>query len=96
MKLGNKSHQNKMLRILYGSDFHGSDVVYRKFISAAFQYQADVLIVVVETIEIGELLARHVVVLDASEARIADDGRVEQLANRRTAQVGCERKVEIA
>ncbi|MEN6435390.1 MAG: metallophosphoesterase [Anaerolineaceae bacterium] len=45
MKLGNKSHQNKMLRILYGSDFHGSDVVYRKFISAAFQYQADVLIV---------------------------------------------------
>ncbi len=35
----------KMTRILYGSDFHGSDTVYRKFINAAFQYQANVLIV---------------------------------------------------
>jgi Icc-related predicted phosphoesterase len=35
----------KMTRILYGSDFHGSDTVYRKFINAAFQYQASVLIV---------------------------------------------------
>jgi uncharacterized protein len=35
----------KMTRILYGSDFHGSDTVYRKFINAAYQYQASVLIV---------------------------------------------------
>jgi len=35
----------KMTRILYGSDFHGSDTVFRKFINAAFQYQANVLIV---------------------------------------------------
>ncbi len=45
MKLGFKPQQGKITRILFGSDFHGSDVVYRKFISAAFQYQADVLIV---------------------------------------------------
>jgi uncharacterized protein len=35
----------KMLRILQGSDFHGSTLVFRKFISAAFQYDAKVLIV---------------------------------------------------
>jgi len=35
----------KMTRVLYGSDFHGSDTVFRKFINAAFQYQANVLIV---------------------------------------------------
>jgi Icc-related predicted phosphoesterase len=35
----------KFTRILYGSDFHGSENVFRKFISAAFQYQANVLIV---------------------------------------------------
>ena len=34
-----------MTRILYASDFHGSDACFRKFISAAFQYQANVLIV---------------------------------------------------
>jgi Icc-related predicted phosphoesterase len=34
-----------MTRILYASDFHGSDAFWRKFISAAFQYQANVLIV---------------------------------------------------
>jgi len=45
MKLGNLFQSGKTTRILYGSDFHGSDVVYRKFLSAAFQYQADVLIV---------------------------------------------------
>jgi Icc-related predicted phosphoesterase len=36
---------SKISRILFGSDFHGSDVVFRKFISAAFQYQAKTLIV---------------------------------------------------
>ncbi len=35
----------KMTRILYGSDFHGSDTVFRKFLNAANQYQANVLIV---------------------------------------------------
>jgi Icc-related predicted phosphoesterase len=35
----------KMIRILYGSDFHGSDTVFRKFIASGFQYKADVLIV---------------------------------------------------
>ena len=35
----------KLTRILYGSDFHGSDTVFRKFIASAFQYQADVLMV---------------------------------------------------
>ncbi len=36
---------SKLIRILYGSDFHGSEAVFRKFISAAFQYQANALIV---------------------------------------------------
>ena len=35
----------KMIRILYGSDFHGSDAVFRKFISAGLQYKANVMIV---------------------------------------------------
>jgi Icc-related predicted phosphoesterase len=35
----------KMTRILYGSDFHGSEGVFRKFIASSFQYQADVLMV---------------------------------------------------
>jgi len=35
----------KMTRILYGSDFHGSDIVFRKFIAAALQYKANALIV---------------------------------------------------
>jgi len=34
-----------MTRILYASDFHGSDAFFRKFIGAAFQYQANILIV---------------------------------------------------
>lgn len=45
MKFGNLFQSGKTTRILYGSDFHGSDVVYRKFLSAALQYQADILIV---------------------------------------------------
>ena len=35
----------KMMRILYGSDFHGSDIVFRKFIGSGLQYKANVLIV---------------------------------------------------
>jgi Icc-related predicted phosphoesterase len=34
-----------MTRILFASDFHGSDAFFRKFVSAAFHYQANVLIV---------------------------------------------------
>ena len=40
-----KTGNEKLTRILYGSDFHGSEAVFRKFISAAFQYKAHVLIV---------------------------------------------------
>jgi uncharacterized protein len=35
----------KMTRILYGSDFHGSNAVFRKFLTAAMQYQANALVV---------------------------------------------------
>lgn len=35
----------KMTRILYGSDFHGSEAVFRKFIASGIQYKADVLMV---------------------------------------------------
>jgi Icc-related predicted phosphoesterase len=35
----------KLTRILYGSDFHGSDAVFRKFIASGLQYKADVLMV---------------------------------------------------
>jgi len=35
----------KLTRILYGSDFHGSEAVFRKFIASGFQYKADVLMV---------------------------------------------------
>ncbi len=45
MKLGNLFRSSKMTRILYGSDFHGSEAVYRKFLSASLQYEADILIV---------------------------------------------------
>jgi Icc-related predicted phosphoesterase len=46
MKLGKLfGGGSKMTRILYGSDFHGSEAVFRKYLSAAFQYQANVLIV---------------------------------------------------
>lgn len=34
-----------LIRILYGSDFHGSDAVYRKFLAAGIQYKANVLMV---------------------------------------------------
>jgi len=45
MKLGNLFRSSKITRILYGSDFHGSEAVFRKFLSAAGQYQASILIV---------------------------------------------------
>jgi Icc-related predicted phosphoesterase len=45
MKLNNIFQTNKITRILYGSDFHGSDTVFRKFISSGLQYKANVLIV---------------------------------------------------
>ena len=35
----------KMTRILYGSDFHGSEVVFRKFISSGIQYKVNALMV---------------------------------------------------
>jgi len=35
----------KMTRILYGSDFHGSEAVYRKFLSSGIQYKVNALIV---------------------------------------------------
>ena len=35
----------KMIRILYGSDFHGSEAVFRKFIGSALQYKANIVIV---------------------------------------------------
>ena len=34
-----------MTRILYASDFHGSEVAFRKFLGAALQYKADALVV---------------------------------------------------
>jgi Icc-related predicted phosphoesterase len=40
-----KSGDSKITRLLYGSDFHGSEAVFRKFISAAMQYKASTLIV---------------------------------------------------
>jgi Icc-related predicted phosphoesterase len=39
-----KKQKGKLTRILYASDFHGSDAAFRKFLSAALQYKADVLI----------------------------------------------------
>ena len=35
----------KMTRILYGSDFHGSEAVYRKFLSSGLQYKVNALMV---------------------------------------------------
>ena len=37
-------HQGKTTRILYASDFHGSEAFFRKFLSAATQYEADILV----------------------------------------------------
>lgn len=35
----------KLTRLLYGSDFHGSELVYRKFLASAIQYKVNALIV---------------------------------------------------
>ena len=35
----------KITRVLYGSDFHGSEAVFRKFLASALQYKANVLMV---------------------------------------------------
>jgi Icc-related predicted phosphoesterase len=35
----------KMTRILYGSDFHGSEAVFRKFLASGMQYKVNALIV---------------------------------------------------
>ncbi|HTP02302.1 MAG TPA: hypothetical protein VMJ64_13090 [Anaerolineales bacterium] len=35
----------KMTRILYGSDFHGSEAVFRKFLSSGLQYKVNALMV---------------------------------------------------
>ena len=35
----------KLTRVLYGSDFHGSELVYRKFLASGIQYKANALIV---------------------------------------------------
>ncbi|NON62118.1 hypothetical protein [Acidianus sp. RZ1] len=40
-----KSGSGKQLRILFASDLHGSDVVFRKFLNAGKMYKADVLII---------------------------------------------------
>jgi Icc-related predicted phosphoesterase len=45
MKFPNIKATSKMIRILFGTDFHGSDIVFRKFIAAGLQYKASVLIV---------------------------------------------------
>lgn len=45
MKFPSLFKASKSTRMLYGSDFHGSDAVYRKFISAGLQYQVSALIV---------------------------------------------------
>ena len=34
-----------MTRLLYAADFHGSDVVFRKFIAAVKMHKADVVVV---------------------------------------------------
>ena len=35
----------KMTRILYGSDFHGSEAAFRKFLASGMQYKANALMV---------------------------------------------------
>ncbi len=39
-----KQNKGEFTRILYASDFHGSEAFFRKFLSAALQYEANVLI----------------------------------------------------
>lgn len=45
MMFGKASSVSRLTRILYGSDFHGSEAVFRKFLAAGMQYKASILIV---------------------------------------------------
>jgi len=45
MAFWKSKNTSKITRVLYGSDFHGSELVFRKFLAASFQYDASVLIV---------------------------------------------------
>jgi Icc-related predicted phosphoesterase len=45
MKLGKLFGSSKITRMMFASDFHGSDTVFRKFLSAALQYNANYLVV---------------------------------------------------
>src|SRR5215471_1810730 len=39
-----KAGETKTTRLFFGSDFHGSERTFRKFINAAEHYEADILI----------------------------------------------------
>jgi len=45
MRFFKSSGVSKSCRILYGSDFHGSNTVFRKFLAAGIQYKANALVV---------------------------------------------------
>ncbi len=45
MKFFKSSSASKSRRLLYGSDFHGSNTVFRKFLSAGIQYKTNALVV---------------------------------------------------
>jgi hypothetical protein len=45
MKFFKSSVVSKSCRIVYGSDFHGSNTVFRKFLAAGIQYKANALVV---------------------------------------------------
>lgn len=45
MRFFKPSGVSKSCRILYGSDFHGSNTVFRKFLAAGIQYKANALVV---------------------------------------------------
>ena len=38
------SEQKKFTRVFYATDVHGSEICFRKFLSAATRYKAEVLI----------------------------------------------------
>ena len=45
MKFFKSSVVSKSCRMVYGSDFHGSNTVFRKFLAAGIQYKANALVV---------------------------------------------------
>jgi Icc-related predicted phosphoesterase len=45
MKFPKVLSTNKMERIIFGTDFHGSEIVFRKFLAAGIQYKANALVV---------------------------------------------------